>query len=86
MRPVEPDSPTVSVAPVELLTPVFVMTDLDIGMNTRLCDPLVWDDAKEFDRGKGMTAEMLEAGKEFGRYLDVDGDGIPFRKIGRAHV
>src|SRR5213595_1749505 len=62
-----------------LQTPVFLMTDLDIGMNHRLCKPLKWDDAKSYDRGKVMTAEMLDSGKEFGRYLDVDSDGIPFR-------
>jgi len=68
-----------------LQTPVFLMTDLDIGMNQRLCKPLVWDDSRAYDRGKVMTAEMLDAGKEFGRYLDVDGDGIPFRTYPGTH-
>jgi 2-oxoglutarate/2-oxoacid ferredoxin oxidoreductase subunit alpha len=68
-----------------LQTPVFLMTDLDIGMNQRLCEPLKWDDARQYDRGKVMSAEMLDAGKEFGRYLDVDGDGIPFRTLPGAH-
>ena len=68
-----------------LQTPVFVMTDLDIGMNQRLCAPFKWDDARRYDRGKVMTAEELEAGKEFGRYLDVDGDGIPYRTLPGAH-
>jgi 2-oxoglutarate ferredoxin oxidoreductase subunit alpha len=68
-----------------LQTPVFLMTDLDIGMNHRLSNPLKWDDARKYDRGKVMTAEMLDAGKEFGRYLDVDGDGIPFRTYPGAH-
>ena len=68
-----------------LQTPVFVMTDLDIGMNQRLCDPLEWDDNRRFDRGKVMTAEDLEAGKDFGRYLDVDGDGVPYRTYPGAH-
>ena len=68
-----------------LQTPVFLMTDLDIGMNTRLCEPLKWDDAKQYDRGKVMTAAMLEAGEEFGRYLDVDGDGIPYRTYPGTH-
>ncbi|MBM3524778.1 MAG: 2-oxoacid:acceptor oxidoreductase subunit alpha, partial [Alphaproteobacteria bacterium] len=54
-----------------LQTPVFVLTDLDIGMNERLCEPLAWDDNRTFDRGKIMTAAELEAGKDFGRYLDV---------------
>src|SRR5580765_6252263 len=48
-----------------LQTPVFVMTDLDIGMNSRLCDPLEWDDSRVYDRGKVMTYEELEAGKAF---------------------
>ena len=69
-----------------LQTPVFVMTDLDIGMNQRLCRPLQWDDARPYDRGKVMTAEDLEAGREFGRYLDVDGDGIPFRTYPGTHA
>lgn len=68
-----------------LQTPVFLMTDLDIGMNERLSKPFEWDDSRRYDRGKLMTAEMLEAGKEFGRYLDVDGDGIPFRTIPGTH-
>jgi len=68
-----------------LQTPIFVMTDLDIGMNHRLCRPLKWDDNRKFDRGKIMTAEMLEAGKDFGRYLDVDNDGIPFRTLPGTH-
>ena len=68
-----------------LQTPVFLMTDLDIGMNQRLCKPLQWDDSRQYDRGKVMTAEMLDSGKEFGRYLDVDGDGIPFRTYPGTH-
>jgi 2-oxoglutarate ferredoxin oxidoreductase subunit alpha len=68
-----------------LQTPVFVMLDLDIGMNERLARPFVWDDARRMDRGKVMTAEELEAGKEFGRYLDVDGDGITVRTYPGTH-
>ncbi|MGB5079696.1 MAG: 2-oxoacid:acceptor oxidoreductase subunit alpha [Burkholderiales bacterium] len=68
-----------------LQTPVFLMTDLDIGMNQRLCAPLKWDDARRYDRGKVMTAEMLDSGTEFGRYLEVDGDGIPFRTYPGTH-
>src|SRR5438094_4162722 len=52
-----------------LQTPIFVMLDLDIGMNHRLCRPLTWDDHRKYDRGKVMTAADLEAGKDFGRYL-----------------
>jgi 2-oxoglutarate ferredoxin oxidoreductase subunit alpha len=54
-------------------------------MNQRLCKPLAWDDKRTYDRGKVMTAEMLDAGKEFGRYLDVDGDGIPYRTYPGTH-
>ena len=68
-----------------LQTPVFVMTDLDIGMNQRLCEPFEWDDSKAYDRGKVMSAAELEAGKEFGRYKDVDGDGIPWRTLPGTH-
>jgi 2-oxoglutarate ferredoxin oxidoreductase subunit alpha len=68
-----------------LQTPIFVMTDLDIGMNQRLCAPFAWDDAHAYDRGKVMTAEELEAGKDFGRYKDVDGDGIPYRTYPGTH-
>ena len=68
-----------------LQTPIFVMTDLDIGMNQRLCKPFAWDDAQEYDRGKVMSAAELEAGKPFGRYRDVDGDGIPWRTLPGTH-
>ena len=68
-----------------LQTPVFLMTDLDIGMNQRLSEPFEWDDKHEYDRGKVMTEKMLNDGKEFGRYLDVDGDGIPFRTYPGTH-
>jgi 2-oxoglutarate ferredoxin oxidoreductase subunit alpha len=68
-----------------LQTPIFVMEDLDIGMNDWLCAPLSWDDSKPYDRGKLMSYEDLEAGKTFGRYLDVDGDAIPYRTLPGAH-
>jgi 2-oxoglutarate ferredoxin oxidoreductase subunit alpha len=68
-----------------LQTPVFVMTDLDIGMNTRLCRPMQWDDSKVYDRGKVMTYDALEAGADFGRYNDVDGDGIAYRTYPGTH-
>ncbi|NKE64972.1 2-oxoacid:acceptor oxidoreductase subunit alpha [Ramlibacter sp. RBP-2] len=68
-----------------LQTPVFVMTDLDIGMNQRLCKPFAWEEGRSYDRGKVMTAEELEAGKDFGRYKDVDGDGIPWRTLPGTH-
>jgi 2-oxoglutarate ferredoxin oxidoreductase subunit alpha len=68
-----------------LQTPVFVMMDLDIGMNDWLVEPLKWDDARQYDRGKVMTAEELDGGKTFARYLDVDGDAIPWRTIPGTH-
>jgi 2-oxoglutarate ferredoxin oxidoreductase subunit alpha len=68
-----------------LQTPIFVMEDLDIGMNDWLCTPFAWDDAKVYDRGKLMSCEDLEAGKTFGRYLDVDGDAIPYRTLPGTH-
>jgi 2-oxoglutarate ferredoxin oxidoreductase subunit alpha len=68
-----------------LQTPIFVMTDLDIGMNTRLCRPFKWDETKAYDRGKVMTYERLEEGADFGRYLDVEDDGIPYRTYPGTH-
>ncbi len=68
-----------------LQTPIFVMLELEIGMNERLCKPLAWDANRKLDRGKVMTAADLEAGKLFGRYLDVDGDGIPYRTYPGTH-
>jgi len=68
-----------------LQTPVFVMLDLDIGMNERLCEPLAWDDAARYDRGKVLSYDDLEAGKRFGRYLDLDADGIAYRTYPGTH-
>ncbi|MCB1496375.1 MAG: 2-oxoacid:acceptor oxidoreductase subunit alpha, partial [Bauldia sp.] len=68
-----------------LQTPIFVMLDLDMGMNEWLCEPLVWEEGRRYDRGKVVTAEELESGKAFGRYLDVDGDGIAFRTYPGTH-
>jgi 2-oxoglutarate ferredoxin oxidoreductase subunit alpha len=68
-----------------LQTPIFVLQDLDIGMQDWLCKPFSWDDRNRMDRGKIMTYDDLEAGKEFGRYLDVDGDGIPYRTYPGTH-
>ena len=68
-----------------LQTVVFVMLDLDIGMNQRLCKPFEWDDARVHDRGKVLGYDELEAGRAFGRYRDVDGDGIPFRTWPGTH-
>ena len=68
-----------------LQTPVFLLEDLDIGMNDWLCEPFSWDDSRAYDRGKVMTAADLDAGKNFGRYLDVDGDAIPYRTLPGVH-
>lgn len=68
-----------------LQTPIFLMLDLEIGMNDRLCAPFKWDDSRKLDRGKVMTAADLDAGKKFGRYLDVDGDGITYRTYPGTH-
>ena len=68
-----------------LQTPIFVMLDLDIGMQDWLTDPLQWDDSRRMDRGKVMTAAQLDAGRDFGRYHDVDGDGVPYRTYPGTH-
>jgi 2-oxoglutarate ferredoxin oxidoreductase subunit alpha len=68
-----------------LQTPIILMTDLDLGMNDNMSEPLAWDDARKYDRGKVMTAEQLEEGMEFGRYLDVDGDAICYRTYPGTH-
>ena len=73
-----------------LQTPIMVMSDLDIGMNDWMTDPFTWDDSREQSRGKVLSAEQLEAfqsvkGKAWGRYLDVDGDAIPYRTLPGTH-
>ena len=69
-----------------LQTPVIIMTDLDLGMNDNMCEPLEWDDSKQYNRGKVLSEQDLEAMKErFGRYLDVDKDGIPYRTYPGTH-
>ncbi|MFN7417724.1 MAG: 2-oxoacid:acceptor oxidoreductase subunit alpha [Alphaproteobacteria bacterium] len=68
-----------------LQTTVFVMLDLDMGMNEWLTEPFKWDDSRRMDRGKVMSYDELEAGRDFGRYLDVDGDGIPYRTYPGVH-
>ena len=68
-----------------LQTPIILMSDLDLGMNDNMSEPLAWDDARKYDRGKVMTAEALEAGTEFGRYLDVDDDAICYRTYPGTH-
>jgi 2-oxoglutarate ferredoxin oxidoreductase subunit alpha len=68
-----------------LQTPVFVMLDLDIGMNDWMCADLKWDDHYQPDRGKVMSAEQLEKIEKFWRYYDHDGDGIPYRTVPGVH-
>ncbi len=68
-----------------LQTPVIMLTDLDLGMNEHICDDLEWDDSRTYDRGKVLSAEDLDEMGRFGRYLDVDGDGIPNRTIPGTH-
>jgi len=68
-----------------LQTTIFVMLDLDIGMNEWLCRPFKWDDSRKLDHGKVMTHDELEAGRDFGRYLDVDGDGVAYRTLPGVH-
>jgi 2-oxoglutarate ferredoxin oxidoreductase subunit alpha len=68
-----------------LQTPVMVLSDLDVGMNDWMCPDLEWDDSYQPDRGKVLTAEDLEGMDKFYRYLDVDGDGIPYRTLPGEH-
>jgi len=68
-----------------LQTPVMVLTDLDIGMNDWMVPELEWDESYVPDRGKVYDAEDLEKMEKFYRYLDVDGDGIPYRTLPGVH-
>ena len=66
-------------------TPVFVASDLDIGMNDWMCKRLQWDDDHTWNRGKCLSADDLESIKKFSRYLDADGDGIAARSLPGVH-
>ena len=68
-----------------LQTPVIVMSDLDLGMNNHMSPPIEWDDSKKYDLGKVLSADELDAMEKFGRYLDVDGDGVCYRTIPGTH-
>lgn len=68
-----------------LQTPVMVLSDLDVGMNDWMCPELKWDDNYQPDKGKVLSAEDLEGMDRFYRYLDVDGDGIPYRTLPGEH-
>lgn len=69
----------------ELQTPVMLMTDLDLGMNDHISPAFSWDNTRKYKRGKVLTAEDLEKIQKFGRYLDSDGDGIPYRTYPGTH-
>ncbi len=66
-------------------TPVFVLSDLDIGMNDWMVPRLTWDDAYRPDRGKVLSPAQLDDVKTFHRYVDPDGDGIPYRTLPGVH-
>ena len=68
-----------------LQTPIIIMTDLDLGMNDHMSEPFIWDDNKQYNRGKVLNAQQIEELPRFGRYLDVDDDGITYRTIPGAH-
>jgi 2-oxoglutarate ferredoxin oxidoreductase subunit alpha len=68
-----------------LQTPIIVLSDLELGMNDNLTEPFEWDDERRYDRGKVLDAEALEDVQRFGRYLDVDGDGIGYRTYPGTH-
>jgi 2-oxoglutarate ferredoxin oxidoreductase subunit alpha len=68
-----------------LQTPIMVMTDLDLGMNDHVTEPFKWDPNKTYDRGKVLTAAELDRIDKFGRYLDIDNDGITYRTLPGTH-
>ncbi len=69
-----------------LQTPVMVMLDLDLGMNDHISAPLQWHADRKYNRGKVLSAEQLENIERFGRYLDIDKDGVPYRTIPGTHA
>jgi 2-oxoglutarate ferredoxin oxidoreductase subunit alpha len=69
----------------ELQTPVILLTDLDLGMNDHVSPPFEWDDSRAYKRGKVLSSAELDRVARFGRYLDVDGDGIPYRTYPGTH-
>jgi 2-oxoglutarate ferredoxin oxidoreductase subunit alpha len=68
-----------------LQTPIMVLSDLELGMNDNLSEPFEWDDSRRYDRGKVLSATDLDEVEVFGRYLDVDGDGIGYRTYPGTH-
>ncbi|MGL1932374.1 MAG: 2-oxoacid:acceptor oxidoreductase subunit alpha [Desulfotalea sp.] len=70
----------------ELQTPIMILSDLDLGMNDHISAPLSWQENRTYKRGKVITAKQLEEAKEkWGRYLDVDKDGICYRSFPGCH-
>tara|TARA_B100001123_G_scaffold433091_1_gene557135 strand:+ start:3439 stop:5262 length:1824 start_codon:yes stop_codon:yes gene_type:complete len=68
-----------------LQTPIIVLSDLELGMNDNMSEPFIWDKERKYDRGKVLNAEELEELERYGRYLDVDGDGIGYRTLPGTH-
>ena len=68
-----------------LQTPVLVMSDLDIGMNDWMVPEFEWDETYAADRGKVLSAAEIDGLEKFHRYLDIDGDGIPYRTLPGVH-
>ena len=68
-----------------LQTPIMVLSDLELGMNDNLSEPFAWEEGKQYDRGKVLSKDDLDAAEVFGRYLDVDGDGIGYRTLPGTH-
>jgi len=69
----------------QLQTPVIILSDLDLGMNDWMSPPLEWDDNYQMNRGKVLDADGLDKTENWGRYMDVDGDGIPYRTLPGTH-
>ncbi|MCE2406612.1 MAG: 2-oxoacid:acceptor oxidoreductase subunit alpha [Pseudomonadales bacterium] len=68
-----------------LQTPILVMSDLDLGMNEITSEAFEWDDKRKYDRGKVLSEDDLDRMDVFGRYLDIDGDGIGYRTLPGTH-
>ncbi len=69
----------------QLQTPVFVVSDLDMGMNDWVSEKFDWDDSIAYNRGKVLNYEDLEKLESYGRYLDSDNDGICYRTYPGTH-
>jgi 2-oxoglutarate/2-oxoacid ferredoxin oxidoreductase subunit alpha len=69
----------------EFQTPIMLLTDLDLGMNDHVSESFSWEDGRKYKRGKVLSAQDLDEIEKFGRYLDMDGDGVPYRTIPGTH-